>query len=108
MAGIFAEGFLSKSAKHGDIIAVAAVVIILSMMVMPLPAFLLDTFLALNISMALLVLLVTMNVQKPLEFSAFPSLLLLDFAPTPARLLLGQQPRIEIGIHAHLLTRHGV
>jgi len=77
MASIFAEGFLSKSAKHGDIIAVAAVVIILSMMVMPLPAFLLDTFLALNISMALLVLLVTMNVQKPLEFSAFPSLLLL-------------------------------
>jgi flagellar biosynthesis protein FlhA len=77
VAGMMAEGLISKGVKHGDIIAVVAIVLILAMMVIPLPSFLLDTFLALNISMSLLVLLVTMTVRQPLEFSSFPSLLLL-------------------------------
>src|SRR6187551_441696 len=46
------------------------------MMVVPLPTFLLDLFIALNITVALLVLLVSMFVQKPLDFSVFPALLL--------------------------------
>src|SRR3954452_1007735 len=46
------------------------------MMVVPLPTFLLDTLLALNITAALLILLIAMFVQRPLEFSVFPALLL--------------------------------
>ncbi|MEV6629828.1 flagellar biosynthesis protein FlhA [Actinoplanes sp. NPDC051470] len=49
---------------------------IIVMMVVPLPTFLLDLFIALNITVALLVLLVSMFVQRPLDFSVFPALLL--------------------------------
>ena len=49
---------------------------IIVMMVVPLPTFLLDLLIAFNITGALLILLVSMFVQKPLEFSVFPALLL--------------------------------
>nr|MBO2478378.1 flagellar biosynthesis protein FlhA [Bacillota bacterium] len=62
--------------RHGDITIVLAVVLIVVMMVVPLPTGLIDLLLAVNISLALLVLMLTMNVRHPLEFSVFPTLLL--------------------------------
>ena len=44
---------------------------------MPLPAFLLDSFLAANLAIAILLLLTTLNAKRPLDVSVFPSLLLL-------------------------------
>ncbi len=52
------------------------IVLIIVMLVVPLPAMVLDLLIALNISLALLVLLVAMFVHKPLEFAAFPAVLL--------------------------------
>ena len=49
---------------------------IIIMMVVPLPTFLLDLLIALNITGALLILLTSMFVQRPLDFSVFPALLL--------------------------------
>ncbi|AGL21228.1 flagellar biosynthesis protein FlhA [Actinoplanes sp. N902-109] len=49
---------------------------IIVMMVVPLPTFLLDLLIALNITVALMVLLTSMFVQRPLDFSVFPALLL--------------------------------
>lgn len=63
--------------KLADISVVVAVILAVLMMVIPLPAWLLDILLALNITLSLTVLLVTMFTQGPLEFSIFPSLLLL-------------------------------
>ena len=56
--------------------AIGAVGIIL-MLVLPLPEWILDSFLALNITVALGVLMMTFYIEKPLEFSSFPSMLLL-------------------------------
>jgi flagellar biosynthesis protein FlhA len=53
------------------------IVMIILMMVVPLPAFLLDTLIAANITLALVIVLVSMYVKRPLEFSSFPSLLLI-------------------------------
>jgi len=53
------------------------VVTILLVMVMPLPPLLLDVFLSLSITVSLLVLLTAMSITHPLEFSTFPSILLL-------------------------------
>ena len=50
---------------------------ILMVMIIPLPTAILDVLLAMNISLAILIILVTIYVVKPLDFSAFPSLLLL-------------------------------
>jgi flagellar biosynthesis protein FlhA len=52
------------------------VVIVVIMMVVPLPAAVLDVLIAGNIAMALLVLLVAMQVRKPLEFAVFPTIVL--------------------------------
>ncbi len=52
------------------------ILMILSMMVLPLPAFVLDLFFTFNIAISVLVLLVAVNTQKTLEFSVFPTVLL--------------------------------
>lgn len=59
-----------------NIISVFVVVIVLFLLI-PLPPFLLDVFFIINISLALVILLITMNIREPLEFSIFPSLLLI-------------------------------
>ncbi|HVK29479.1 MAG TPA: flagellar biosynthesis protein FlhA [Nocardioides sp.] len=52
------------------------IVLIVVMLVVPLPAMMLDLLIALNITGALLVLMVAMFIHKPLEFAAFPSVIL--------------------------------
>lgn len=52
------------------------VMMILAMMVLPLPAFVLDTFFTFNIVLSLMILMVAMFNQNTLEFSAFPTILL--------------------------------
>ncbi|WP_095533028.1 flagellar biosynthesis protein FlhA [Planktotalea arctica] len=52
------------------------ILMLVAMMVLPLPAFLLDVFFTLNILMSLLVLMVALHTFRPLDFSSFPSLLL--------------------------------
>ena len=52
------------------------ILLILSMMVLPLPPFLLDLFFTFNIAISIIVMLVAINVMKPLDFSVFPTVLL--------------------------------
>src|SRR5581483_8445935 len=63
--------------KYPDILMSVAVVGILMIMLLPLPRFALDLLLSFNITLAIIVLLVGMQVRKPLEFSVFPSVLLM-------------------------------
>jgi len=63
--------------KNSEIMAAAGVVGILILMVMPLPPFLLDLLLSFNITFALTILLVGTYLLKPLDFSSFPSVLLI-------------------------------
>ena len=53
------------------------VVVILALMVLPIPAWLLDTFFTLNIAIAMMVMMVAAYMVRPLDFAAFPSVLLL-------------------------------
>jgi flagellar biosynthesis protein FlhA len=52
------------------------VLLIILMMVVPLPAFLLDLFFTLNIALALVIVMISINTTRPLDFSSFPSVLL--------------------------------
>jgi len=52
------------------------IMMILAMMVLPLPAFVLDLFFTFNIAISILVLMVAVNTQKTLDFSVFPTVLL--------------------------------
>ena len=53
------------------------ILLILSMMVLPLPPFMLDLFFTFNIAISVIVMLVAINVLKPLDFSVFPTVLLI-------------------------------
>lgn len=66
----------SRFSKHGELMLAAGVVIILFVMLVPLPTFFLDIMLCVSISISLLVLVTTMFMTSPLEFTIFPSLLL--------------------------------
>ncbi|MFS0643478.1 flagellar biosynthesis protein FlhA [Siminovitchia sp. 179-K 8D1 HS] len=63
--------------KVKDIAVLLCVILIIAMLVIPFPPWLLSFLIITNISLALLVLLTSMNMHEPLQFSIFPSLLLL-------------------------------
>ena len=52
------------------------ILLIILMMVVPLPAFLLDLFFTLNIALALIIVMISINTMRPLDFSSFPTVLL--------------------------------
>ena len=60
-----------------EIGAAVAIILIIALLVVPLPPFLLDLFISLSIGVSLVVLLAALYTSDPLEFSSFPSLLLL-------------------------------
>src|SRR5690625_5279898 len=67
----------TDGANHARLVAgPLLIVMVLAMMVLPLPPFALDLFFTFNIALAIMVLLVAMFTTKPLDFAAFPSVLL--------------------------------
>lgn len=60
-----------------DVLISSSIIMILSIMILPFPAGLMDFFLALNISLSIVVLLVAFYTLKPLEFAVFPGMLLI-------------------------------
>ena len=85
----------SRVISHSDILVAFGVIGVLMIMVVPLPTALLDILLVINITLALTVLLVSMYLNEPLEFSVFPGMLLvltlfrLSINVASTRLILG-------------------
>ncbi len=67
---------MKRLLKNSDIIFAFGLIFILGLMIIPLPAFLLDFLLAVNISLAVLILIVALYINTPLDISVFPGLLL--------------------------------
>ena len=65
-------------ARYTDIVLVAGIVAIIALMIVPLPTWALDALVAVNISGGVLLLLLAIYVANPLEFSVFPSVLLIS------------------------------
>jgi flagellar biosynthesis protein FlhA len=68
---------LKSASKYADLVAAGVVVMVVVMMIIPLPPFLLDLAIASNISAALAIVVATLYLPKALDFSSFPSLLLI-------------------------------
>ena len=85
-------------ASASELMTVVGVVGVLVVMIIPLPPFLLDFLLALNITLAITILLIAMYTLKPLDFFIFPSLLLvttlfrLSLNVASTRLILSETP----------------
>ncbi|OQA32984.1 MAG: Flagellar biosynthesis protein FlhA [Betaproteobacteria bacterium ADurb.Bin341] len=74
-ASYSAQGFFARFSL-AQLGAPVFIIIILAMMVLPLPAFLLDVLFTFNIAISVMVLLVAVNTKKTLDFSVFPTVLL--------------------------------
>ncbi len=70
-------GKLSFLLKNNDIALAIGLVTIISMMVLPIPPEILDFLLTLNISFSIIILLVCLYTKEPLDYSTFPTILLL-------------------------------
>lgn len=66
-----------ESARSSSAVIAMGVIAILMVMILPIPTFLLDILLSFSIALAIVILLMSMYVLKPLQFSAFPSILLM-------------------------------
>jgi flagellar biosynthesis protein FlhA len=71
------QTIFSRILNHSDLMAAVAVVTVVTMLIIPLPPAVLDFMITLNISGGLVIVVASMYMKSPLEFSAFPSLLLL-------------------------------
>ncbi|MBS1715942.1 MAG: flagellar biosynthesis protein FlhA [Armatimonadetes bacterium] len=69
--------FLQKALRHNDLLIGGAMLVIVSMLIMPLPHWALDFGLVVAMATAVIILLTSVNVKDPLQFSVFPSLLLI-------------------------------
>ena len=69
---------LNGLARYTDVVLVLALVAIIALMIVPLPAWMIDLLVAVNIAGGLLLLLLAVYVTNPLEFSVFPSVLLIS------------------------------
>ncbi|MFN3196175.1 MAG: flagellar biosynthesis protein FlhA [Chlorobiota bacterium] len=90
------NNILSPITNNPDVGLAAGVLLILALLLLPLPPFALDLFLALNIALSVMILMVAVYLVKPLDFSAFPAILLittmlrLGLNVASTRLILGQ------------------
>ena len=76
MASLDTFNFAKSRRYLSDAVLPLGILFIVAMMVLPLPTILLDIFFSLNIFLSLLVLMVAIHTFRPLDFSSFPSLLL--------------------------------
>ena len=89
---------LNKISQNTDVILAAGVVGIILVMLIPLPPMLLDILLSFNITTALVILLISLYALRPLDFSIFPSLLLVT---TLSRLSLNVSSTRLILLHGN-------
>src|SRR6516165_8650145 len=91
-------GKISATLRRGEIALALAVVAILVVLILPMPTWLLDISLALSITFSVLILMVALFIQRPLEFSTFPTVLLIA---TMLRLALNLASTRLILSHGH-------
>src|ERR1700761_4181060 len=68
--------FLSAQLRHQDLLFAAGIVSLIAVLVLPMPTWLVDIGLATSITLSVLILMVAIWIEKPLDFSAFPTVLL--------------------------------
>jgi flagellar biosynthesis protein FlhA len=69
---------ITDALKRGEIALALGVVAILAVLIVPMPTWLLDISLALSVTFAVLILMVGLFIERPLEFSSFPTVLLMS------------------------------
>lgn len=96
------QTFITRLTKNSDIMLAGLVVFIISLMILPLPTFIVDGLLAVNLALAVVLLMMSLYINSILSFSTFPSMLLfttllrLSLNVTTTRLILLQADAGEV------------
>src|SRR3954466_15527728 len=109
-------GWINQLARYRGLVVPVSFMALLVVILVPLPPWLMDILICLNISLAVVILLTTIHMDEPLEFSVFPSLLLattlfrlvLNVAST--RLILSAKaatPDAAIGVAGQVISAFG-
>ncbi|GBD43063.1 Flagellar biosynthesis protein FlhA [bacterium HR40] len=96
--GRFLASLAARGARQSDILLGLGIVAILIVLILPIPTFLLDVLLAVSMTFSVMVLMTAMFITRPLEFSAFPTVLLIA---TMLRLSLNLASTRLILAHGH-------
>ena len=72
------QNLLQKATKRNDIVLAAFLMVIISIMILPMPTVIVDMLVAINMTLAILMLMTSVYVTTPLAFSAFPAILLIS------------------------------
>ena len=91
-------GRFQSALQRGDVALALGVILILAVLILPLPPWALDIGLALSLTIGVLILMVAILIEKPLQFSAFPTVLLIT---TLIRLALNLASTRLILAHGH-------
>jgi len=89
---------LWAAARRGDLLFAFGVVLLLVTLILPMPTWLLDMSLALSLTFSVMILMTAIFIEKPVEFSSFPTVLLLS---TLMRLALNLASARLILAHGH-------
>ncbi|MFD2234987.1 flagellar biosynthesis protein FlhA [Phaeospirillum tilakii] len=89
---------LGTAARRGDVALAGGVILILAVLILPLPPWMLDVGLSLSITISVLILMVSIFIERPLQFSSFPTVLLIT---TLIRLALNLASTRLILSHGH-------
>src|SRR5580658_2432037 len=77
-SGLPTLGEIGNILRRGDLMLAFGILTILVVLIMPLPSLVLDLFLAISITLSILILMTSLFIQAPLEFSSFPTILLIS------------------------------
>jgi flagellar biosynthesis protein FlhA len=97
-SGFPSFGEIGTMLKRGDLALAFGILTILVVLILPLPSIILDLFLAISITLSILILMTSLFIQAPLEFSSFPTVLLIA---TMLRLSLNLASTRLILSHGH-------
>lgn len=69
--------WLSRALRHSDLLIALAILVVISILILPIPKWLLDTCIVLNFAASIVIAFMAVNITNPLQFSVFPALLLI-------------------------------
>ncbi len=68
--------WLTRALRNSDLVIALAILVVVTMLIVPMPKWMLDTFIVFNFAVSIVIALMAVNITNPLQFSVFPALLL--------------------------------
>lgn len=103
----FGSSWLNRILRNSDLLIALAIFTVVVMLILPLPKWVLDTFLVINLTVAIMIALMAVNIHDSLQFSAFPALLLITTLFRLALSIVATKLILGTGEAGHVIETFG-